>query len=208
MPARSIIYIDGFILYYGAVRGGAHKWLNLQQYFQLLRQDDDIQAIYYFNALVDGPARGNQETYFRALSTLPLVTVVLGKFKLRSVECTLVHCNYPGPRHFKVPEEKRTDVNIAIQLLDDAYNKRAERFVIVSGDSDLVPAIQLVKSRFPQSQVVVYVPARHPVRAAAVEMRAAGDKDRTLPLALLKYSQFPATLADGHGDILVRPADW
>jgi len=36
MPPRTIVYIDGFNLYYGAVRGSAFKWLNLQRFFQLL----------------------------------------------------------------------------------------------------------------------------------------------------------------------------
>lgn len=64
--ARSIVYIDGFNLYYGAIRGGPFKWLDLQAYFRRLRQADDIQRIYYFSALVDGPGRARQETYLRA----------------------------------------------------------------------------------------------------------------------------------------------
>ena len=42
---RSIIYVDGFNLYYGAIYNGPYKWLNLERYFQMLRPDDDVQAI-------------------------------------------------------------------------------------------------------------------------------------------------------------------
>jgi hypothetical protein len=42
MPPRTIVYIDGFNLYYGAVRGSAVKWLNLQRFFQLLRPHDNM----------------------------------------------------------------------------------------------------------------------------------------------------------------------
>jgi len=71
MLPRTIVYIDGFNLYYGAVRGSAFKWLNLQRLFQLLRPDDNILKIHYFTALVDGPTRPNQKVYLRALGTLP-----------------------------------------------------------------------------------------------------------------------------------------
>ena len=55
MSRRSIVYIDGFNFYYGAVRGTRYKWLNLESVFRRLRPDDDLQAIYYFTALVSGP---------------------------------------------------------------------------------------------------------------------------------------------------------
>ena len=50
MSKRSIIYIDGFNLYYGAIKDTKWKWLNLERYFTLVRQDDDIQIIKYFTA--------------------------------------------------------------------------------------------------------------------------------------------------------------
>ena len=56
-------------------------------------------------------------------------------------------------------------------MLDDAYQHQAERMVLVSGDSDLVPAIRTIQERFPTIQVVVYVPARDPRRGAATELR-------------------------------------
>ena len=85
---RSIIYIDGFNLYYGALKGGPHKWLNLQRYFEMVRPHDDIQAIRYFTAMITGSHLANQEAYLRALETLPLVEVVLGRFK---AETTHLH---------------------------------------------------------------------------------------------------------------------
>jgi hypothetical protein len=41
---RTIIYVDGFNLYYGAVKNTPHKWLNLQRYFEMIRQNDDVLA--------------------------------------------------------------------------------------------------------------------------------------------------------------------
>ncbi len=208
MPPRTIVYIDGFNLYYGAVRGSAHKWLNLQRFFQLLRPHDNIVKVHYFTALVDGPTRPNQEVYLRALGTLPLVNIILGKFKKKQVRCSNSACTFAGNRFFDVPEEKRTDVNIAIFLLDDAYQNQCDHSIVVSGDSDLVPAISLLKVRFPQKRVTVYVPSRNPIRGAAVELRSVADKHRILPLILLPFSQFPNPLPDGAGSLLHKPASW
>jgi len=208
MTARSIVYVDGFNLYYGAVKGGPHKWLDLQKYFSMLRQDDQIQRIWYFTALIDGSHRRNQETYLQALDSLPLVEVVLGKYKYKSVRCTVSACEFTGTREFQVPEEKRSDVNIAIQMLDDAYAGLADRMILVSGDSDLVPAIHLVKERFPTIKVTVYVPSRSLKRGAAVEIRSAADKNKTLPLNLLARCQLPNPVRGGVSGQIYKPTTW
>ncbi|MBU0641361.1 MAG: NYN domain-containing protein [Planctomycetes bacterium] len=208
MKTRSIIYIDGFNFYYGAVRGSAHRWLDLERLFTRLRPDDRIRVIHYFTALVSGSKRASQERYLRALATLPKVNVILGRFKAKQVRCRVTGCDYTGSRMFDATEEKRTDVNIALQMLDDAHHDRADRFVLVSGDSDLVPAVDLIKQQWPAREIIVYVPSRNPIRGAAVELRSAADKDRTLPLQLLPRCQFPATVSDGHGGVIAKPDGW
>jgi 6-hydroxy-3-succinoylpyridine 3-monooxygenase len=205
---RSIIYVDGFNLYYGVIRGGPHKWLDIGRYFCLLRPGDDIQVVRYFTALIDGSHRANQIAYLQALETLPLVETVLGQFKNKQVTCRVSGCPYPGPRLFATTEEKRTDVNIAISMLDDAYRGLCDRQILVSGDSDLVPALNGVKKRFPGMEIVVYVPARDRTRGAAVELRSAADKNRVLPLQILPFAQLPARVPDGGGGFIEKPASW
>lgn len=117
-------------------------------------------------------------------------------------------CTHAGSRFFPAEEEKRTDVNIGVHMLNDVYQDVCDRLVLVSGDSDLVPAVHMVKARFPDKQVIVYVPARNPVRGAAVELRSAADKDRLLPLQLLPKAQFAAQVPDGAGGILTKPSSW
>ena len=48
LNARSIVYIDGFNFYYGAVRGTPHKWLDLEACFRRLCPDDDLVCVHYF----------------------------------------------------------------------------------------------------------------------------------------------------------------
>lgn len=206
---RTIFYVDGFNLYYGAVRATpALKWLDLDRYCKLLRPHDHIISIRYFSALVSGPTKPNQESYLRALSTTPLVEVILGKFKQKKVKCGVSTCTSPGQKWYQIPEEKRTDVNIAVFMLDDAYQNACDQMIIFSGDSDLVPAINMVRKRFPAKKIIVYVPSRDPVRGAAVELRTAAHINRTLPLQLLSKSQFPSQLQDGSGGMISRPPNW
>ncbi len=142
---RSIIYIDGFNLYYGAVKNTPWKWLNIEKYFTLLLPHDDIQTIKYFTARIDGSHRPNQDLFIKALLTLDKVQVIYGLFKFKKVKCLVKNCTYKGVKTFHVPEEKRTDVNIAVHMMDDIFNDRCDRLIIISGDSDLVPAVKTVK---------------------------------------------------------------
>jgi hypothetical protein len=206
---RVIVYIDGFNLYYGVLKDTPHlKWLNLERFCKLLRPHDDIQAIRYFTALVTGPTAPNQGAFLKALATTPLVGVVLGKFKEKLAKCRVLGCAHPTSKMFRVPEEKRTDVNIAISMLDDAYQNLCDHFILFSGDSDLVPAVNMVRHRFPAKKITVYVPFRNPIRGAAVELRVAASVHRDLPLALLSKSQFPDAIPDGAGGTINRPTDW
>lgn len=208
MTHRSIVYIDGFNLYYGAVKDTAHKWLDIQRMCGRLRPHDEIQFIRYFTALVDGSTRHNQQTYLRALETCPKIQTILGKFKSKRFKCRVTACNHTGPRYYRGTEEKRTDVAIAVMLLDDAYQDKADRFILISGDSDLVPAVNCVKRRFPEKTIIVYIPSRNPMRGAAVELRTAADKHRTLPMELVKRSQFALELPDGQGGTIRKPPSW
>ncbi|HEX8875313.1 MAG TPA: NYN domain-containing protein [Phycisphaerales bacterium] len=209
MTSRVIVYVDGFNLYRGALQNGPDKWLDLERYFRILRRADDLRGIHYFTAIVRSPdSARNQTEYLRALATTEIVSIQLGSFRMKDVVCRVDGCCHGGSRRFAVPSEKRTDVQIALQLFEDAVEDRADIFVLVSGDSDLVPAVRRIRSRAPKKRVVVYVPARDPDRSAAVELRAAATKAMDLPLNLLKRAQFPLEFPDGHGGWIRKPADW
>lgn len=205
---RSIIYIDGFNLYYGAVRGTEWKWLDLQRYFERIRSADDIVEIAYFTALVehDPPARARQEAYLSALRTLPKVNIIFGKYRDKTVRCDIA-CGYIGKRYFDTQEEKQTDVAIGVHMMDDAYRNRCDRLILVTGDGDVVPAIRMVRDRFPQKTVHVYVPARDPRRAAAKDVRDAASRHADLPLAFIPQSQLPNVVTTPFGSVS-KPPEW
>jgi hypothetical protein len=193
--SRVVVYIDGFNLYYGVLRFSKEKWLDIERLFKLLRPHDTIQKIRYFTALSSGGKSQDQLAYLKAIETLPLVNVIRGRYKNKTVKCLVqaVCAVADKDRFFNTPEEKRTDVNIAVSMLDD---------------SDLVPAVNMIRTRFPAKQVTVYVPSRNPIRGAAVELRASANKDRDLPLNLLRIAQLPANISDGSGGSIAKPASW
>ena len=205
---RSIVYVDGFNLYYGSLRGGPYRWLNLEMYFSHLRPHDKIQKIRYFTAEVMGPAADRQAAYLSALATLPLVEVILGQFKNKQIKGLCKDCPLPDPQFFSVPEEKRTDVNIAIWMLHDAHKDLCDRMILVSGDSDLVPVVAMIKAEYPSKEIIVYVPALDKIRGAATELRAIAHKHRTLPAKLFLTAQLPATIPSSSGSLITKPPTW
>ena len=85
---KTHVYVDGFNLYYGALRGTRFRWLNLAEMCRLFLPDDDIRRIAYFTARVNGrpgdpdqPQR--QLLYFRALRPIPNVDIVYVHLVLR-----------------------------------------------------------------------------------------------------------------------------
>ena len=70
MKKKSIIYIDGFNLYYGMLKNTKYKWLDLEAYFTRLRLDDDVKEIKYFTSTVFGKDNlARQKSYLKALAT-------------------------------------------------------------------------------------------------------------------------------------------
>lgn len=205
---RSIVYIDGFNLYYGAVKNTPWKWLNIEKYFELLLPHDVIQTIKYFTARINGSHQPNQEVFIEALLTLDKIQIIYGLFKLKKVKCLVKNCKYAGTKAFNVPEEKRTDVNIAAHMLEDAFYNRCDKLILVTGDSDLVPAVKAVKRIFQNKKVIVYIPANNKKRGAAKEIRDASDRHKTLPNNLLSKAQFPIQITDNNGKLIQKPSSW
>jgi uncharacterized LabA/DUF88 family protein len=211
---RCRAYIDGFNLYYGVLEPNpAWKWTNLQSLLEALRPDEDVVAIKYFTALVEpdrhtSPKRDRQRAYFRALATLPKVQRIEGKYHLRLVTCRAAAC--PRQLQYLSPEEKKTDVNLAVHLIDDALAARGDSFVLVSGDSDLEPAVDWVRKQYPAVKVTVYIPTiptQAPQRRNDFYLRI-GVTCRPLPLVDIPHPQFPSVITLPNGTTVQRPADW
>src|SRR5258706_10658774 len=120
---KTNVYVDGFNLYYGALKGTPYRWLNQAEMSRLLLPKDQIQKIKYFTALVNPrphnpDQRVRQDTYLRALATIPTLTTILGYFLTHEVTMA-VSGSKGGYAKVVKTEEKGSDVNIATHLLVD-----------------------------------------------------------------------------------------
>jgi hypothetical protein len=203
------VYIDGFNLYYGALRKTPYRWLNLEALCQLLLPKNTIAQIKYFTALVsarpsdpDQPVR--QQLYLRALGTLPKVSVHFGHFLTHEVTMALVMPPGQPQKYAKVikTEEKGSDVNLATHLLHDAHMGRFDVAVVISNDSDLLEPIKIVRHEL-KKQVGILNP--HPKASRALLPHI--DFIKQIRAGVLKAAQLPVTLTDAHGTF-TKPAAW
>ncbi len=208
MP-RTVVYLDGFNFYYGLLSGSTDcKWLDLQRLFVRLRQADEIVAVRYFTAFWPDESGERHKVYVQALGQSPLVAVELGRYKRKGFVCAVTDCSYSGRRRYNGFEEKETDVNIALRMLDDAYQGLCDTIVLVSGDSDLIPAVNMVKGRFPALRTVLYVPGVRKRFDMATELRAACHEARMFPEAMLRKFQLPAEVRLPGGLVARKPPTW
>jgi len=152
---RTHLYIDGFNLYYGCLKGSFLKWLDPVRMAALLLPGHTITATHYFSANVSGPPGDpdqpiRQQTYLRALRTLPNFTIHLGYFLGHAVRMSLAHPPPGGPTTAVVwrTDEKGSDVNLATQILVDGFDDAYECAVLVTNDSDLLAPISVVRRRW------------------------------------------------------------
>lgn len=205
---RTYVYVDGFNLYFGALKGTSHRWLDLQRLFTLLLQGHQIDRIKYFTAHVtarpndpDQPLR--QQIYLRALRTLPNLDIILGHYLTHAVMMPLANPVPGQSRYVRVlkSEEKGSDVNLATHLVHDAHRNLFDAAVIVSNDSDLLEAVKIVKRL--GRQVGILNPHANPSRVLLREATFM-KKIRGGPLGA---SQFPNPLTDAHGTFH-KPKGW
>lgn len=206
---RTNIYVDGFNFYYGALRKTPYRWVNLETLFQLLLPKNTIQQIKYFTALVsarpsDPSQPQRQQLYFRALATLPKVSVHLGHFLVHEVMMPLVVAPGQPQQYARVikTEEKGSDVNLASHLLHDAHMNRFDVAVVVSNDSDLLGPIKIVRTELGK-KVGVLNPQKHPSRAILPHI----DFIKQIRAGALSASQFPSNMQDVIGSF-TKPARW
>jgi len=209
---RTNVYVDGFNLYYGCLKGSPYRWLDLDALCTRLLPKHAIARVRYFTAKVS--ARPNkphdpvhQDAYLRALATRPSVSIHLGHFSTKPAKMPLANPVPGGPKFAEIlkTEEKGSDVNLATYLLADAFRADAEAFVIISNHSDLTEPMRIVRHELGK---VVGLVNPHPAKKrshALLSCRPTFFKQ--LRPGALAASQFPSPLTDAAGTIR-KPPGW
>ncbi|MCR4335376.1 MAG: NYN domain-containing protein [archaeon] len=128
---KILIFIDGSNLYHDLIKNFNHASLDFVKFTESLAGKNKLGAVYYYSAPLmqkDNPeAYKKQQKFFSSLEKMPKIEVKLGRLEKRP----------NGP-----PVEKGVDVRMAVDIVTHAYSNIYDTAIIVSGDSDFVPAIK------------------------------------------------------------------
>ena len=211
---RTIVYVDGFNLYYGLLRQNPkYKWLDLWKLAKaLVLPDNEIVTIRYFTSRVNydpknPSSKEHQEIYLRAIEKLGGVEITEGYYQRQDAKMPFRFepCKSCRPYADVVRiEEKRSDVNLATAMMIDFHEDKADSFVVISGDADLIAPIDYIR-RVGGRNVVVFNP--HASISGDLKRHATFYKNiqRDLPLSC----RLPDKITYGsHGRIIHCPDAW
>ena len=126
--------------------------------------------------------------------------LILGKYLKKEIICN----NCENIIH--TYEEKETDVRIATQMINDVQKKRCDISIIVSADSDLMPAIELIRDIDSEHKIYVYFPPlRYSISLSNfcdAEKKLSGYKSR------FNQSMLPDDVTLHNGVVIKRPVNW
>ena len=206
---RTNVYVDGFNLFYGALKGTSCKWLDLHLLFQtVLGTHHNIRSIKYFTARVSGtpvdPSKPQrQDVYLRALQRFrPHTEVHYGHFLTHKIWAHLVR---PAGRQHKVEvlrtQEKGSDVNLAVHVVNDAWLDAYDCAVVVTNDSDISEALSIVKQHCSKRIGLLTPGTRRPSR----QLLSHADFSRNIRRGVLRSSQLPNPIP---GTNIRKPSNW
>ena len=178
-----------------------YLWLDVCKLItQIKKINQEIVVVKYFTALRDNeePSTVRKKTYIEALETLELCEVIKGKYKNEDFFCQRCRRNY------KVPKEKMTDVNIAIELINDAYKDKFDQAILLSGDSDLTPVVEMLREEFDDKRIIVVFP---PARTSD-DLKEVANGFLRIGRANISQSDLPNRIRRDTGGYIVRPPEW
>ena len=205
----TIVHVDGFNVHCSCLRNTPWKWLDLVSLSKgTLHPNHEIVAVKYFTARVLGtpddslkPQR--QDVYLRALQHFrPEVQVYFGHFLRHKVRMLLAD-RTDDRRTAEVlkTEEKGSDVNLAVHLLNDCWLDLYECAIVVSNDSDLAEAMRLVNEHC--GKTIGLVTPR--LKQRSERLRAQAQFVRPIRPIGLRSAQLPDPIP---GTTFRKPAGW
>jgi hypothetical protein len=208
---RTFVYVDGFNLYYGCLKGSPYKWLDLCALFgRILPAGYTLQKVKYFTARItalpnDPVAPQRQNIYLRALRAHCGATLEIheGHFTLQSRWMPRAD----NPARFEEvlrSEEKGSDVNLAVEIVNDVWSyPQLEAIAIVSNDADLERAVKIAR-KVKNKKVLLYTPGA-PGRRPVSSLTRWSTKQGKIDAGDLAASQLPSPIP---GTALVKPQGW
>jgi hypothetical protein len=173
--------------------------------------------VYFFTALSKDFGEESIIRHNKYITALGLqgVIIIQGYFNKKQIRCYVEDCTYKGNKYFQGREEKQTDVNIALQLMEDAALDKYDKCFLVSSDNDFAPILKTVMKLYPNKQAgIVTPPYRDKIinLPSMVHLKSACYHDlRTnkrlivnLGFDKLKGHSLPEIIKDKNGHVLVE----
>lgn len=217
---KTIVYVDGYNLYYGLLRRSAFKWLDLYGLFQnhVLDPLSEVIEVRYYTAPVlgrmcdDPQSPQRQRTYLQALRKMPPNKVVIIEGKMvattpyQRLVTPLAAC--PDVTHVQVYafNEKNTDVNLAADLITGAWTGAYEQAVICTNDTDIVGVLTAIRRCHPGIKLGLVAPIKgtdH--RKMAADLVKNVNWAKILSPVHLKNAQLPDRIPNTS---IKRPEAW
>jgi hypothetical protein len=202
---RAIAYIDGFNLYFGLKAAAFERflWLDVHALAANLLNPElqkVVKTNYFTSRISDPPDKViRQQTYLEALAVhRPDISFHYGHYQ-RNVK-TCMKCGHQHASH----SEKMTDVNIACELLHDAFNDLFDVALLISADSDLAKPISKVRFLFPKKRVVAVFPPKRKSK----HLRSLVNGVLDIKESSLAKSQMPDPVIRADGFALTKPSRW
>lgn len=217
---RTIVFVDGYNLYYGLLRNSPYKWLDLYSLFQnhVLVQADVLEVRYYTAPIKarmsdDPDSTQRQRIYLEALRKMPprKVTIIEGRIEHSTPYQRLLTPIAGLPDKVQVSSfiEKKTDVNLATDMLCAAWLNRCEQIVLCSNDSDQEGALARLREHHPQIRIGLVTPIRHSDKNRPINgnLKALAHWSKILSPLHLKNAQLPDIIPSNPKKI-VKPVAW
>ncbi|MBM4176199.1 MAG: NYN domain-containing protein [Ignavibacteria bacterium] len=126
------------------------------------------------------------------------VEEILARFKPKEIFCT--HCKKIIKRH----EEKESDVAMSCKLLEVFYNDECDTVVLITGDTDIAPAVRTALKLFPSKNIIFGFPYKRKNK----ELATLTGKYFKISKEQIVRHQFPSVLTTSSGEKLVKPSNW
>ena len=213
MPNRVAFVVDGFNLYHSLRRASAGsnpvpaRWLDIrslcEDHLYVIGRGATLSSIHYFSAIARHLEARNpgvvarHDNYVDAIRGSGIVAE-LARFLPKDIFCP--NCRTKFVKH----EEKQTDVALGVKVLELALSGEIETIVIVSGDSDLIPAIRTTRRLFPSVEIWMGFPAGN----GGKQLRKATHGAFTFSAAQYASHQLPNPVVLGSGRTIHKPNKW
>ena len=219
MFLKTVVYIDGYNLYYGLLRRSQHKWLDLYALFQdhVLDASADVLEIRYYTAPVlqrmsDDPLSSQrQRQYLQALRKMHpnKVKIIEGRMVKKTPYLRLVKSLPVAPDVSLVQvmdfTEKKTDVNLAADMMEGAWTGAFEQAVLCTNDTDLEAAVASIKRCHPHLRVGLVAPVKDNKRPISKDLSVLVDWVKKLSSLHVAAAQLPDKIP--HTSIH-KPNEW